>query len=269
MTKGFIKLHYGLLDWEWYNDLPTKTLFLHFLLKANYKENNWKGIKINRGELVSGRKVLALETGLSEQQVKTALNKLKSTGEITTRTTNRYTVIKLESYCLYQDKKPETNQQITSSQPTNNQQITNRQPTNNHTIRKKEKKEEKELLSKDNICGKFESKKINDEFEEIWKNYLPVKTKDGGFTGKGDKKPALAEFERICKKADDNIFEKISLGVKNYLQECSQTSTRTKHFVRFLKNETWKEYQTLQNQAVICSEDKDEKRFNELMEALN
>lgn len=104
MTKGFIKLHNGLLDWEWYNDLPTKTLFLHFLLKANYKENNWKGIKINRGELVSGRKVLALETGLSEQQVKTALNKLKATGEITIRATNKYSIISVVNYNSYNNE---------------------------------------------------------------------------------------------------------------------------------------------------------------------
>ena len=35
---GFIKLYRSMLQWEWYDDVNVKVLFLHLLLKANYEE---------------------------------------------------------------------------------------------------------------------------------------------------------------------------------------------------------------------------------------
>lgn len=39
--EGYIKIHRKMLDWEWYDDIPTKTLFLHLLLTANWKDSKW------------------------------------------------------------------------------------------------------------------------------------------------------------------------------------------------------------------------------------
>lgn len=124
--KGFIALQRSILEWEWYNDIPTKTLFIHILLKANFKDKNWQGHLVKRGELITGRKQLSQETGLSEQQTKTALKKLQSTNEITIKATNRFSIITLVNYGLYQDRKEDTNQQNNQQ---NNQQSTNNQPT--------------------------------------------------------------------------------------------------------------------------------------------
>ena len=44
--KGFIALQRKVLEWEWYNDIPTKTLFIHILLKANFKDKNWQDFNI-------------------------------------------------------------------------------------------------------------------------------------------------------------------------------------------------------------------------------
>ena len=93
--KGFIALQRKVLEWEWYNDIPTKTLFIHILLKANFKDKNWQGHLVKRGELITGRKQLSQETGLSEQQTKTALKKLQSTNEITIKATNRFSIINI------------------------------------------------------------------------------------------------------------------------------------------------------------------------------
>jgi uncharacterized phage protein (TIGR02220 family) len=122
---GWIALHRKFLEWEWYNDHNVKILFLHCLLKANHKEKQWQGLTIERGQFVTGRKKLAKETGLTEQQVRTALQKLNT--EITIKTTNKYSVVTVVNYSIYQDKQEENNQQ-------NNQQITNKQPTNNQQI---------------------------------------------------------------------------------------------------------------------------------------
>lgn len=138
--KGFIALQRKVLEWEWYNDIPTKTLFIHILLKANFKDKKWQGHLVKRGELITGRKQLSQETGLSEQQTKTALKKLQSTNEITIKATNRFSIITLVNYGLYQDKKEDTNQQnnqpeeqqTTNNQPTDNQQATTTKNENNN-----------------------------------------------------------------------------------------------------------------------------------------
>ncbi len=140
-NNGFIVIHRKMLKWEWYQDTNTVRLFFHCLLKANWENKQWQGIEIKRGSFVTGRKILAAETGLSEQQVRTSLNKLISTNEITKRTTNKYTVITINNYGKYQDYNPQCNQQSTNNQPTNNQQITttkqikqNNNKTNNNII---------------------------------------------------------------------------------------------------------------------------------------
>ena len=127
---GWIKLHRQILEWEWYSDNNCFRLFLHLLLKANHKEKRFKGIELKVGSIVTSRDLLARETGLSSQQIRTALNKLISTNEITSETSSQGTILQIVSYEKYQVA---TNE-ITNEQPTSNQQST----TNNNV--KKEKK---------------------------------------------------------------------------------------------------------------------------------
>jgi len=131
-NQGWISLHRKLIDWEWYQNSNVKCLFLHLLLTANFKEKQWKGITIKRGQVLVGRGELSKILGLSEQQVRTAKNKLKSTNEITSQPTNRYSIITVLNYDLYQDNNQQLNQQITNKQPTDNQQITTTNNDNNN-----------------------------------------------------------------------------------------------------------------------------------------
>lgn len=77
--NGHIKIHRSILDWEWYKDIPTKTLFLHLLLVANYMPNNYKGVEIGVGQLTTSLQALSDATGLTKQQVRTSLKKLVTT----------------------------------------------------------------------------------------------------------------------------------------------------------------------------------------------
>jgi hypothetical protein len=130
---GWIKLHRRMLEWGWYKDVPVYKLFTHLLLTANREPKSWKGIKIKAGQVVTGRHSLAEQTGLTEQQVRTAIDKLISTNEITISATNRSTLISIVNWQSYQA----INQEI-------NQQITNKQPTDNHKQEGRELEEGKE-----------------------------------------------------------------------------------------------------------------------------
>ena len=98
----FIKLDRNILEWGWYQNVNTKVLFLHCLLRANWKPGVWKGQKYERGEFITSIKSLADETGLTEQTVRTALKNLKLTGELTNKTTSKYSVITVNNYDKYQ-----------------------------------------------------------------------------------------------------------------------------------------------------------------------
>lgn len=128
-AKGFIVLNREILDWEWYDDIKTKVLFLHLLLTANHKEQKWQGKTIGRGELITSISHLAKETGLSQQNIRTSLNRLKSTGEITLQSTNRYTLICVVNWGKFQDFEAEDNKQ--NNGQTNGQLTINQQTTNN------------------------------------------------------------------------------------------------------------------------------------------
>jgi DNA-binding transcriptional MocR family regulator len=134
---GWIKLHRSLLCWGWWDDIAVTRLWLYILLTANHGQETGHGVTIQAGQLVTGRKQLAANTGLSEQQIRTALKKLESTHEITTKTTNRFTVITVVKWADYQVFNNGANQQITNKQPTNNQQTTTNKNDKNEKNDKK------------------------------------------------------------------------------------------------------------------------------------
>ena len=99
---GWVKLHRSLLDWEWYRDTNTKTVFLHLLLLANHGEGSYKGFALRAGQLISSVTEISEATGLTVRQTRTALSHLKTTSEVTIKTTNKFSVITLVNWALYQ-----------------------------------------------------------------------------------------------------------------------------------------------------------------------
>ena len=148
---AFIKLQRKMLDWEWYTDANTKAVFLHCLLKANWKDGRFRGHKVPRGSFVSGRKVLAEELNLSEQQVRTALEHLKSTNEVTIKSTSRFSIITVVNYDRYQTNNQQTNQQTTNKQPTSNQQVTTIEEYKEYKNKKKGRKDAPERDNADKL----------------------------------------------------------------------------------------------------------------------
>ena len=135
-NETWIKLYRSIIDWEWYKDPNTKSVFLHLLLTANVSDIRYRGRIIKRGQLVSTLKEISTQTGLSIQQTRTTLNHLQSTQELTIKTYAKYSVITVVNYELYQANQHEvqhsTNKQSTRT-PTSNQhelqQTINKQPT--------------------------------------------------------------------------------------------------------------------------------------------
>ncbi len=122
--RGWIKLHRKFLEWEWWDDENTTRVFLYLLLSANHKTKRYRGITLDPGQLVTGRKKIAEKTRLSERNVRTVIDHLKSTNEIAIKTTSRYSIITITNWNEYQQTDQQSDQQPTSNRPTSDQQVT-------------------------------------------------------------------------------------------------------------------------------------------------
>lgn len=200
MNKGWIKLHRKLIEWEWYDDVNVMRVFTHLLLTCNHKKKKWRGIVVKAGEKITSYAKLAEGANLSVQQVRTALGKLESTGEITRRPHSKFTLLKLNSWSEYQ----EDNKQITNKQQTNNKQIT----TNKNEKNEKNERMKEINISKD-ILGRPKEKveKVKKEYgnENINKMLIALKAKIGI-----DDFADTQKWSRIYGKHCYNLMKKIS-----------------------------------------------------------
>jgi len=243
--EGWIKLHRKFLDWEWYSDSGTVHLFMHLLFKANHETKRWQGIVINRGQFVTSYDKLSAELPLSVQQIRTRLSKLKSTGEITIKNNNKYSIITVTCYSDYQTINKPGNKQITSEQQADNKQITTT----------KELKELKELKEK-NICHENDL----DEFDEFW-NIYPK--------NRASRKNSLEKYKSTRKKGITH--ETIINGARQYFQLTKRERTEQKfiaHATTWLSQERWNnDYTETDNQRGLQQED--DSGFNERLQRID
>ena len=168
--NGFIKLHRKLVAWGWYQDYVVKDVFLHLLLTANFKDSQWMGITLKKGQLVTSYKHLSEDLAFSVRQVRTAIDKLKSTGEITTEATNRFTIITVVNWEEYQLFDEKVTSEATSNQ-TNERQTSDKQATNKRQQRKNDKKNKecKEDKESDQLLPPWAAEKgWTPEYYEEW-----------------------------------------------------------------------------------------------------
>ena len=128
-NTGWIKIYRSLLYWEWADVPEMMALWVRLLIKATHEDMQWHGVTIVRGQLVTTAAKLAAESGMTVQQVRTCIDRLKASNQIATQTTNKYTIISVCKYDDYQDIES-TEQQTNGKQATRKQQTNNTQATN-------------------------------------------------------------------------------------------------------------------------------------------
>lgn len=148
-------------DWEWYESTNVFRLFTHCLLHTNTQNIRYCGREIKAGQFVSSVARISAETGLTESQVRTALKKLKDTGYISTKSTNKYTIYTVNEYQKYIDCG-----QVAETTTEGNTVVEN----GTKIEQTEEKVKETCEKSKEN-CEKSNKKAINECFERLWKQY--------------------------------------------------------------------------------------------------
>ncbi|MNH86347.1 hypothetical protein D3C73_388020 [compost metagenome] len=153
---GWIKLHRKLMESETFSRLTAiqKVIAIYIVLNANHSDGVWfdkyKGIEVEvkRGQLITSRNKIVKEwfkndKDVTEQKVRTCLDKLEKLDFLTKSSANDYTVITVLNYGVYQgsetDDNQEVNQVLTKPQPSGNQAIT----TNKNDKKDKNEKNDK------------------------------------------------------------------------------------------------------------------------------
>ena len=168
MDNTYIKLFRNLLNWEWYKDANTMRVFIHILLKVQYEPSRYKGHKIGRGECVFGYQSCADDLKLTVQQVRTAIKHLKSTGEITVKTTNKFSIVRVEKWHLWQIQDGKVTSKTTSKRP-NKQQATNKQLTTS--------KESNKVRIKKDYYSLSEKEKAAIALDDVMTDYMARRNK--------------------------------------------------------------------------------------------
>ena len=128
---GYIKLYRQMTEWEWYKDIPVRVLFEHCLLRANHIAKKWQGITIKAGSFVTSYENLSIETGLTYKQVRTALDKLKRTGEVAHEGHSQYSIISIKNWDKFQvEGSQEGRQRADEGQTKGRQRATNKNDKN-------------------------------------------------------------------------------------------------------------------------------------------
>lgn len=165
--QGFIKIYRSMFSWDWWDDINTFRLFVTMLMMANWQPKKWHGQIIPRGSFWTSLKSLSKRSGLSVQEVRTSLDKLQSTNEITITSTKRGRLVTIANYDFYQDNDKIATKQSTNG-ATDNQQTSNKQATIT--------KEVKELNNNIVVVAprtknEFWSRLSSDDIDSIYETY--------------------------------------------------------------------------------------------------
>lgn len=179
----WIKIDRNILNWRWFTDRNTLQVFLWLLLNANIKPNGFMGTTVKRGEVATSYKTIASQSKMTENQARTAIQHLKTTGEITITRHSKFVVISIVNYDLYQGRNPITNTIKTQSNH-------NQNPITSQQSKNKRIKEEKNIYTRARE-GNEETDVTADD--RSWEDELNVPQ---SFRGDFPDKEAWLEFYR-------------------------------------------------------------------------
>lgn len=145
MERGYVKLWRKSLNGGILGNQKLWTFWCWCLLKATHKQIKqmvgFQEVLLEPGQFIFGRKKAAKELKISERSIRTIILNLKKHEKLTIKTTNKFSVITIVNWELYQSENTKSTSKSTSNRPASDQQV-----TTNKNIRTKEHKK-KNFLS--------------------------------------------------------------------------------------------------------------------------
>jgi hypothetical protein len=161
-VNGWIKLHRKVIDNPIFDKPELFKLFVYCLLAAGHEEKKiiWNGKDeiLPKGSFITGREKLSKELKQSESMVRRNLKILENISVITRKSTNKYTVINVVNYGIYQGSDLEIDQPATNQRPTSDQPA-----TTNKNYKNYKNKELKHISDSPPL--------FSPDFERFWQSY--------------------------------------------------------------------------------------------------
>jgi uncharacterized phage protein (TIGR02220 family) len=115
----------------WLNStLEQQVILMTLIAMANFKPNEWEfegeKYKLEAGQFITSAKSISEATGgtVTRQNIRSALKRFEKLEFLTTKSTNRSTLVTLVNWESYQINTKEVTNKVTLAQPTGNQRVT-------------------------------------------------------------------------------------------------------------------------------------------------
>lgn len=243
VNRGWICLYRKMENWEWYGNPIMMAVFIHLLIHANYKDGQYRGASLERGQLLTTEDEILRMIKITRSQLRTCFKKLEKSGEIKRKSNRHSTIITICNYNDYQDVERKFSQPITDQSPTDIQPIADHEPTDDQQIASikqinnitKETKKQRKQRNNDDIDNISELKA---EFENFRKKYP------------GTTRGLDTEFANFTKKHKDwmVVVPQLMAALERYLQRLQANEwLKPKNLQTWLNQRCWEETDSNQN----------------------
>lgn len=170
MNRGYVRLWRKSLDAGWIKNHKLWAFWTWCLLKASHQEYDaivgLQIVHLMPGQFIFGRLKAAEETGLTEREIRTVLDFLRKAGNVTIKTTNKFSLITIINWPTYQGD-------ASGNDQLNDQPLTNKGPhTNTRT-------QEKNLYSENSLeVLTYLNEKTGKRYRDA--SFIEARLKDGG-----------------------------------------------------------------------------------------
>jgi len=129
MSNGWVKLWRKSIDSGLIKNHKVWIFWTYCLMKANHKKDfkcvvGFQEVVLQPGQFIFGLKKAAEETCLSMQNIRTGLTFLKKYKNLTIKSTNKFSIVSVINWDIYQQQEKEINKQ-TNTRVTSSQQASN------------------------------------------------------------------------------------------------------------------------------------------------
>lgn len=126
MTQGWIKLHRKMMYSNVFQNEKLLKVFIYCLMKATHVDRRQivgkRFVELEKGQFIFGRKKASIELNMKESTVRDYIELLKQDEMIQVNSTNKYSLITVVNWELYQHEENENRQQNDSKRTAKGQQ---------------------------------------------------------------------------------------------------------------------------------------------------
>ncbi|MFG6116927.1 DnaD domain-containing protein [Halobacillus sp. MO56] len=126
--NGWLKLHRKILHSEIFENEKLLKIFIYCLTKSSHKYTNSRvgrqKVELEPGQFIFGRKKASSELNMKESTVRDYLKILEEDGVISIHSTNKYSVITVDNWAIYQSNDEEYDNKTTTDKHHNDNSLT-------------------------------------------------------------------------------------------------------------------------------------------------